>query len=257
MGCEVLQIFTKNQLQWFASPLPLRECERFYRAWRESGISAVVSHASYLINLAGEEPLRGKSMEALIDEIERCAHLGIEDLVLHPGAHLGQGLEKGFLNLTEGLRVVLDRTENTRVRILLENMAGQGTVLGARVDFFRAVLQGLDWSGRIGLCLDTCHLFAAGYELREKGSYEHFVKNLEKNFGLERIGCWHLNDSKAEKGSRRARHQHLGEGELGLKFFSILLSDSRWDNVPLILETPKCGVGDCGNMVLLRKLRGH
>lgn len=256
-GCEAIQIFTKNQLQWKAPAISPSQGIAFLKALRESGIKRVVAHASYLINLAGEEPLRGKSIEALVDEIERCDHLGIEDLVLHPGAHLGQGPEKGFLNLKEGLRVVLDRTENTRVRILLETMAGQGTVIGARIDLFREVIQGLDWDGRIGLCLDTCHLFAAGYELREKGSYEHLVKNFEKNFGLERIGCWHLNDSKAEKGSRRDRHQHLGEGELGLRFFSILLSDNRWDDVPLILETPKCGVGDSGNMALLRKLRGH
>ena len=141
-GCEAIQIFTKNQLQWKAPAISPSQGIAFLKALRESGIKRVVAHASYLINLAGEEPLRGKSIEALVDEIERCDHLGIEDLVLHPGAHLGQGPEKGFLNLKEGLRIVLDRTENTLVRILLETMAGQGTVIGARIDLFREVLQG-------------------------------------------------------------------------------------------------------------------
>jgi deoxyribonuclease-4 len=256
-GCEAIQIFTKNQLQWKAPSISPSQGIAFLRALRDSGIKRIVAHASYLINLAGEDPLRSKSVEALAEEIERCDHLGIEELVLHPGAHLGHGPEKGMLNLKDGLEAALERTADARVRILLETMAGQGTVLGSRFDLFREVFHGLGWTGRLGLCLDTCHLFAAGYELRDKGAYEHLVKNLEKNFGLERIGCWHLNDSKAEKGSRRDRHQHLGEGELGLRFFSMLLSDERWDEVPLILETPKSGVGDSGNMAMLRKLRGH
>lgn len=257
LGCEAIQIFTKNQLQWKASSISPSQGIAFLRALRGSGIKRVVAHASYLINLAGEEPALGKSVEALVDEVERCDHLGIEELILHPGAHLGHGPGKGVMNLKESLGIVLEKTMDTRVRILLETMAGQGTVLGARLDLFCEVFKELNWSERLGLCLDTCHLFAAGYELRDEGSYEHLVKKLEKNFGLERIGCWHLNDSKAEKGSHKDRHQHLGEGQMGLRFFSMLLSDTRWEEIPLILETPKSGVGDAGNMAMLRKLRGH
>jgi deoxyribonuclease-4 len=256
-GCEAIQVFTKNQLQWKAPPITPSQGIAFLRALRESGIRKVVSHASYLINLAGEGVQRDKSGEALVDEIERCDQLGIGELVLHPGAHLGQGQRKGLENLREGLRDALGRTANLRVRILLETMAGQGTALGARLETLREILDGLDWNDRLGLCLDTCHLFAAGYELREECSYERLTENLEKNFGLQRIGCWHLNDSKSARGSFRDRHQHLGDGQLGLSFFSALLSDNRWEEVPLILETPKSGTGDAGNMALLRKLRGH
>ncbi|NLI95375.1 MAG: deoxyribonuclease IV [Synergistaceae bacterium] len=256
-GCEAIQIFTKNQLQWKAPPISPSQGIAFLKALRESGIRQVVAHASYLINLAAEGDQRRRSLEALIDEIDRCDQLGIGELVLHPGAHLGIGAEKGIANLLEGLRAVLDRTSHQKVRILLETMAGQGTVIGARLEEFRNVLEGLDWHERLGLCLDTCHLFAAGYELRERSSYEHFARGIERTFGLRRIGCWHLNDSRTEKGSLRDRHQHLGDGELGLKFFSMLLNDGRWEDVPLILETPKDGPGDARNMALLRKLRGH
>jgi deoxyribonuclease-4 len=256
-GCEAIQIFTKNQLQWKAPHISPSQGIAFLRALRESGIKKVIAHASYLINLAGEGVQREKSLEALADEIERCDLLGIGELVLHPGAHLGQGSMKGLENLGRGLQDALERTANLRVRILLETMAGQGTAIGARLESFRQVLEGLGWNDRLGLCLDTCHLFASGYELRDEGSYERLMKNLEKNFGLQRVGCWHLNDSKSSKGSCRDLHQHLGEGELGLKFFSALLTDKRWEEVPLILETPKSGTGDAGNMALLRKLRGH
>ncbi len=256
-GCEAIQIFTKNQLQWKAPAISPSQGLAFLRILRGSGIRRVVAHASYLINLAGEQAQREKSEEALAYEIERCDQLGIEDLVLHPGAHMGQGQGKGVQNLKDSLLSVLERTSDLRVRILLETMAGQGTVMGAHLDLFREVFRGLDWPLRLGLCLDTCHLFGAGYELREKKSYEHLVNSLERMFGLDRVGCWHLNDSKTEKGSRKDRHQHIGEGALGLRFFSMLLNDDRWDGVPLILETPKGGVGDAGNMALLRKLRGH
>jgi deoxyribonuclease-4 len=256
-GCETIQIFTKNQLQWKASPITPFQGIAFLKAQRESGIRKVVAHASYLINLASEGEQKRRSVEALIDEIDRCDQLGIGELVLHPGAHLGLGLERGLANLREGLRLVLEETSHQKVRILLETMAGQGTVLGAKLELFREVMEGLGWDERLGLCLDTCHLFAAGYELRERSSYEHLARAIEKTFGLRRIGCWHLNDSMAQRGSLRDRHQHLGNGELGLKFFSVLLNDDRWEEVPLILETPKDGIGDAGNMALLRKLRGH
>ena len=256
-GCEAIQIFTKNQLQWKAPPVSPSQGIGFLKALRDSGIRRVVAHASYLINLAGGDLHRGKSIQSLIDEIGRCDHLGIEELVLHPGAHMGQGLEEGVCKLKEGLREVLACTDESRVRILLETMAGQGTALGANLDLFRELFAEFDWDERLGLCLDTCHLFAAGYEFRDRGAYGRFVRNLESHFGLERIGCWHLNDSKTVKGSHRDRHQHIGEGELGLRFFSMLLSDERWEGVPLILETPKEGLGDEGNMALLRKLRGH
>lgn len=256
-GCEAIQIFTKNQLQWKAPSIPPSQGIAFLKALRESGIRKVVAHASYLINLASEGDQKRKSVEALIGELDRCDQLGIGELVLHPGAHLGLGEKRGVENLQDGLRCVLAKTSHLKVKILLETMAGQGTVLGARLELLREVLEGLGWDERLGLCLDSCHLHAAGYEFRERSSYEHFARSLEKVFGLSRIGCWHLNDSRAERGSLRDRHQHLGDGEVGLKFFSMILNDDRWEDVPLILETPKDGTGDAGNMALLRKLRGY
>lgn len=255
MGCEALQIFTKNQLQWFASPLPLRECERFYRAWRESGISTVVSHASYLINLAGEEAVRRKSVDALVQELQRCDALGIDRVVLHPGFHRQLTRQEGMKRVLHSLEEVLEQTEALRVRILLETMSGQGTSLGATLEECTSLCASAGDLRRVGVCLDLCHLFAAGYELRTPEGYERLVGTVERELGLDAVGCWHLNDSKDPKGSRKDRHAHPGSGALGTLPFSLVVSDRRFPDVPAILETP----ADRGkeNLALLRKWRGR
>ena len=256
LSCEAIQIFTKNQLQWHSSPLPDHVADRFLRTWRESCIRKVVAHASYLINLDGEENVRRKSIESLVQEIKRCDQLGIEDLVLHPGSHRGVGVEEGLKRLSGSLEEVFVRSEEVRVRILLETMAGAGDGLGANLEELEWVLNSLDWTSRLGICVDTCHIFASGYELRTPYAYEKLVQTLEKLFGLERIRCWHLNDSKEERGSRKDRHQHIGEGKIGEQVFSRIVSDPKWADVPCILETPKEKGSDIRNLTLLRKMRG-
>ena len=257
LGCEAIQIFTKNQLQWRASPISESVGSRFMAAWSRSAIKKVVAHASYLLNLASGKEKREKSVAALTEEIERCEALGIEDLVLHPGSHLGEGLEYGRKLVAEGLKCALERTSGMRTRVLLETMSGQGYSIGTTIEDLAWILDRVDDPSRAGICLDTCHLFAGGYELRGRASYDRFVRSVEKHIGLERVGCWHLNDSKAEMGSRIDRHQHLGEGFLGLDLFSSIITDPRWKDVPCLLETPKGPPGDRGNIALLRKLRGH
>ncbi len=256
-GCESMQIFTRNQRQWSNDPLSFREIEEFYRASKDSSVRKVVSHASYLINLGGNDHVRGKSEEALISELERCRHLSIDDVVLHPGFALESTGEAALARVSASLLKVLEATSDIKVRILLETMAGQGSVLGGDISEFSAILDHLEGHPRIGFCVDICHVFAAGYEMRTHESYNRLVGLLEKHVGLERIHCWHLSDSKMDKGSKKDRHQHLGEGTIGLEPFSMLVNDVRFDNVPAILETPKEGIGDEGNLSLLRKLRGE
>ena len=256
-GCESMQIFTRNQRQWSNDPLSFREIEEFYRASKDSSVRKVVSHASYLINLGGNDHVRGKSEEALISELERCRHLSIDDVVLQPGFALESTGEAALARVSASLLKVLEATSDIKVRILLETMAGQGSVLGGDISEFSAILDHLEGHPRIGFCVDICHVFAAGYEIRTHESYNRLVGLLEKHVGLERIHCWHLSDSKMDKGSKKDRHQHLGEGTIGLEPFSMLVNDVRFDNVPAILETPKEGIGDEGNLSLLRKLRGE
>ncbi len=256
-GCESMQIFTRNQRKWSNDPLSFREIEEFYRASKDSSVRKVVSHASYLINLGGNDHVRGKSEEALISELERCRHLSIDDVVLHPGFALESTGEAALARVSASLLKVLEATSDIKVRILLETMAGQGSVLGGDISEFSAILDHLEGHPRIGFCVDICHVFAAGYEIRTHESYNRLVGLLEKHVGLERIHCWHLSDSKMDKGSKKDRNQHLGEGTIGLEPFSMLVNDVRFDNVPAILETPKEGIGDEGNLSLLRKLRGE
>ena len=257
IGCESMQIFTRNQRQWLNKPLSFREIEDFYRASKESSVRKVVSHASYLINLAGNSEIREKSEDALISELDRCRHLGINDVVLHPGFALGMPEDAALKQVAGSLLRVLEATSESKVRILLETMAGQGSVLGGDISEFSAMLGLAEDHPRVGFCVDICHVFAAGYEMRTHDSYSRLTGVLERHVGLDRIHCWHLSDSKMERGSKMDRHQHLGEGTIGLAPFSMLVNDPRFENVPAILETPKEGPGDEGNLAILRKLRGE
>ena len=223
----------------------------------ESSVKCIVSHASYLINLAGAPDIRDKSIEALIAEVERCDQLGIDDVILHPGAHGDRGVSEGLMLLSEALLFVLERTGHTRVRILLETMAGQGTSFGSKIEELSALLNLMENDPRIQICVDFCHVFAAGYEIRTEEGYSRFVAVLEKYLGLSRVACWHMSDSKHGKGEHRDRHEHLGEGEIGITPFALLVTDPRFQEVPAILETPKNGAGDVGNLELLRKIRGY
>ena len=258
LGCESMQIFTRSQRQWQARPVSLQEAEGFYRAWQRSNVKAVVSHASYLINIASPDAaVRTKSAAALREEVERCRHLNIDDIVLHPGFAMDAGIDAATANIAETLLRLFDATQEYKTRILLETMAGQGTCVGGDLAHFTEILDKANWHPRIGLCIDTCHVFAAGYDLRSSDAYERLVAAADKHVGLSRVRCWHLNDSKAARGTHLDRHAHLGEGEIGLHPFALLMNDERFEETPTILETPKEGVGDEGNLSFLRKVRGQ
>lgn len=239
VGGEVVQIFTRNQRQWAASPLTAAEIALFHQAHRQSGDMIVVSHASYLVNLAsGNTALREKSAVNLALELERCAALGIAFLVLHPGAHGGDGVEVGLKRLAGSLDLVLGKSSG-RVRILLETTAGQGTGLGGSFAELAFILDNSRYPELLGVCVDTCHIFAAGYDLRTPAGYAATLATLEETVGLEKVHLLHLNDSKTALGSRVDRHEHIGAGTIGLEGFRNLLRDHRWAGVPMILETPK------------------
>jgi len=253
LGCEAIQVFTRNQRQWRPRPIPRAEAERFRRAARAAGYARrAMSHASYLINLCATDPgtLR-LSRAALLDEIRRCEALGIPYLCVHPGAHLGAGEEAGIALAAESVRRALARTR--RVTVLLENTAGQGTSIGWRLEHLRELLRLAP--RRTGVCLDTCHLFAAGYDLRTPRAYGKTMRAVEEMVGIRRVKAFHLNDSKAPLGSRRDRHEHIGVGGLRGPAFRRLVNDPRFARLFGVLETPKAGDMDRRNLGLLKRMR--
>ncbi len=257
LGCESMQIFTRSQRQWQSKPVSLQEAEDFYRAWQRSSVETVVSHASYLINIGSSDAeMLAKSRRALREEAERCHQLGITDIVLHPGFAKEATADEAIENIAASLRQLFEDTPDFRARVLLETMAGQGTVIGADFAHFSQIGELLDWPPRLAFCVDTCHVFAAGYDLRSAEAFERFISLIDRHVGTDNVLCWHLNDSKAARGSRLDRHAHLGDGEIGLHPFALLMNDVRFENIPTILETPKEGVGDEGNLSFLRKVRG-
>lgn len=239
-GCDALQIWVKNGRQWAAPPLEAAEIRRFEEARRETEIRPIVAHAAYIINLASPKPaLRRRSIAGLRLEVERCAALDVPYLVLHPGAHTGAGEAAGLQAIVASLRQVIAETSGARVRILLETMAGAGTKLGGAFEQLAYLLRETDAPGRLGVCFDTCHVFTAGYELRTPAGYAETMTAFDEIIGLEWLKVLHLNDSKHALGSRKDRHAHVGEGELGLDGFRNLLADPRLAGLPGILETPK------------------
>ena len=238
--CEALQIFSKSSSQWRARPLGDVEVRAFRHGVESAGLAAVVSHASYLINLGTPEPtLRARSIESFGVEIDRAETLGLLGVVIHPGCHTTATEDEGLRLVAEGLRTVLRDRPRGRTLILLEHTAGQGTSLGWRFEHLARVLGNLDGHPRLGVCLDTCHLFAAGYDLASEAGYERTVADFERTVGIDRLRAFHLNDSKKALGSRRDRHEHIGRGIIGLGAFRRLLNDPRFRNHPMLLETPK------------------
>ena len=242
VGGESLQIFTSNQRQWRSAPLPPEDVLLFKNKWEQSGRMPVASHASYLINLAsvgGETAVR--SVVALIEELQRCLQLGIDYLVLHPGSHGGAGPEAGLAEVVRNLDCALERAGvlDSSLRVLLETTAGQGTALGSRFEELGWLLGQSRHSDHLGVCVDTCHIFAAGYGLDNREAYEGTFADLERHIGCGRIHLFHLNDSQKALGSRVDRHEHIGEGLVGLDGFRYLLRDPRFSHHPMILETPK------------------
>lgn len=241
-----VQVFVKSANQWAARPFAKGEAEAFRAAAAERGIERhVVAHASYLINIASaDEALRSKSIEALREELARCATLGIRWLVLHPGSPKESGRDAGIERVARALDAVLDaggehgaRVEGTGV--LLENTAGQGNVLGGRFEDLGAIVAAARCRDRLGVCFDTCHALAAGYEFRDAVSFDAMLRSLDEAVGLPRLRAFHLNDSKGAIGGRLDRHEHIGRGEVGLEAFRLILNDLRFRDLPMVLETPK------------------
>jgi len=240
IGCEAIQIFTKNQRQWKAKPLEPQEIEQFRLKQAETGISPVVAHDSYLINLGSpDETAWQKSLEAYILELERCEALNIPYLVMHPGSHMGSGEETGLRRIAEGLNRAHAATPGFRVITLLETTAGQGTNLGYRFEHLATIREMVEERERVAICFDTCHAFAAGYELRTPEAYAETMAEFERILGFDLLRCFHLNDSKSDLGSHIDRHEHIGHGLLGLEPFRLLLNDPRFADLPGLLETPK------------------
>ena len=257
--CDALQIFVKNANRWAAKPLSSAERLKYREARAEYGSPPVIAHASYLINLSATNPdTLIKSRAALKDELGRCHELGVRGLVVHPGAHLGRGVDAGVTAAAHSLELVLaelsrEDPENT-VPVLLENTAGQGTTLGSNLEELGQIITQCKFSARLGVCLDTCHAFAAGYPVQTETGLAEFLDEATAQFRLERIGCFHLNDSQYPLGSHRDRHANLGEGEIGLDTFVRLATEPRFTSLPMLLETPTGDDGE-GHARDLAKLR--
>lgn len=239
-GCQALQIFTKSAGQWRARELPPEEVALFRRRVRQTKLRCVVAHNSYLINLAAAEPgLRQQSIDSLGEELDRAELLGLDGLVMHPGSYTS-GTEQGGLQLiADGLAVVLASRPAGTARILLEHTAGQGTNLGHRFEHLATIIDLLGGTPRVGVCLDTCHLLAAGYNICSAEGYRDTFTQFGQIVGFSRLKAFHLNDSKKPCGSRVDRHEHIGKGCIGLAPFRRLLNDPRFATLPMLLETPK------------------
>lgn len=256
IGCETFQIFTKNQMQWKIPVLKDSEIKKFKENVAKLGVSPATVHSSYLVNIASpDKKTRLRSLNDLIADINRADKLGIPYLVFHPGAHKGKGVRYALDTIAEGLNEVLFKTDNTKVTVLMETTAGEGTNVGYKFEHLSYIMNRVEIRNRIGVCIDTCHIFAAGYDIRSKHTYRKTMNFLDTVIGLENIKAFHLNDSKRELGSRMDRHEEIGKGKIGIKAFELLVNDHNFENVPGILETPGGIDGYKRNISILKSLR--
>ncbi|PWT91090.1 MAG: deoxyribonuclease IV [Acidobacteria bacterium] len=256
IDCTTIQIFTKNSNQWAAKELTDEAISAFRQTCNDTGIHPVFAHCSYLINLGSANPLLyEKSIQALIIEVDRAERLGLDFVVLHPGAHTGSGDDSGLRLVVNALNRVIHATGDAKCKIAIENTAGQGSCLGCRFEHLGFLLNEVAEPSRIGFCIDTCHLFAAGYDIRTRKKYEATIDMLLNHVPLRRILAFHLNDSKKELGSRIDRHAHIGKGFIGKSGFRYLLNDKRFLHIPKVLETPK-GKDLAEDVMNLNLLRG-
>ena len=268
-GCESLQIFSKNANRWSAPPLDPADIRRFRQRLDETGITPVVSHASYLINLASTNAaLRAQSMDALADELDRAHRLGLLGVVLHPGTCTAGTEDDALTLIAASVRAVFARHPRWPTMILLEHTAGQGRTVGYRFDHLSAIIERLDGSLRLGVCLDTCHLVASGYDIVSAAGYQSTFEEFDKVIGITRLKAFHGNDSKRPCGARVDRHEHIGQGCLGLEPFRRLIHDPRFDELPILIETEKsenlqkptviaADPLDMKNLDVLRRLRSE
>ena len=250
-------IFAKNSNQWKGKELTGDDCARFAE---KRNVRPMLTHASYLINLATTNAeFHRKSLAAMLDELDRAERLGIHAVVLHPGAHMGAGPDAAIDQIARSLDRIHAALPDHRVVTLLETSAGQGSCVGCSFEELGRMIDLVDDKQRVGICFDTCHVFAAGYEIRTRDGYARTIDEMERHVGLHNVGAFHLNDSKKPLGSRVDRHQHIGEGEIGLEAFRLLLNDPRFKHLPKVIETPKTveTVSDRRNLRVLRALIGR
>jgi len=240
LDMETVQLFTKNNNQWAGKAFTPEEPGEFRKLLRKSKLKFATAHTSYLINLASPDPvLWRKSVEAFVDEMNRAEVLGLSYLVTHPGAHVGAGEEAGLANVVRAADEIHERCPGFRVKILLELTAGQGSCLGHRFEHLAAIIHGVREKKRLGVCFDTCHVFAAGYPLSTESEYQGTFAEFDRVIGIKRLKLFHVNDSKKPFASRVDRHEHIGKGFLGIEPFRMLVNDPHFQKTPMILETPK------------------
>jgi len=257
IGCTTMQVFVKNANQWKARALSAPDIQNYKTAAAGASVAPVVAHAAYLINLCAVQPeTLERSRLGFEDELRRCEALDIMGLVVHPGAHMGAGEEAGVAAIAESLNIIHRGTPGFRTLTLLEVTAGQGTAIGYRFEHLRGILDRLDEPNRAGVCLDTCHAFAAGFDIRTDKGWDMLMRDFDTIIGLNRLKVIHVNDSQKDLGSRRDRHEHIGKGKIGLEGFRFLMNDPRLAGIPKILETDKSDDmhEDVENLNLLRSL---
>ena len=257
IGCETIQIFMRNSNRWKANPRSEEELALYRETLAASGIDPVVAHAIYLISLASpEERVRILSRAAYREELARCHEAGVPYLVLHPGSHRGEGLEAGIARIAATISRAYDEHPEYTVVTLLENTAGQGDTIGRSFDELARIAEQVTDPARVGYCFDTAHALASGYDLRTPAGYAQTFDSFARTLGLDRLRCFHLNDSKADLGTERDRHQHIGKGHVGLEAFRLLVNDPRFAALPMLLETPKSDDlhEDVEGLALLRSL---
>jgi deoxyribonuclease-4 len=258
LGCGAIQIFVKNQRQWAAPPLRPADARAFRAARRRAGMRHAFAHGSYLVNLACPDPAGWRqALGVFTDELRRAEALGLDALVVHPGSHLGAGVERGVELVARAVEAALATTRRARVKVALENTAGAGHGLGRSFAELHAILERLGHPPRVGVCVDTCHLFVAGHDIRTPAGYARVLDECVATIGARRVLAFHLNDARAGLGSALDRHEHIGHGQLGLEPFRLLLNDRRFAKVPKVLETPKDPepAADLRNLAILRGLR--
>ena len=262
-GCSVIQVFTQNANQWRGKPVSDPDAALFREKFAASGLADIVSHDIYLINLAAPPgEVQDKSLIAFKEELERCARLGIDKIVMHPGSHNGDGEEVGIRRVCEAFDILFSQVPQFTGKVLLENTAGQGTNLGYDFAHLRAIIRGSSFPERFGVCLDTCHAFAAGYPIAQWDGYRKTLEEFDRTLGLSALLAFHLNDSKKGLGCKVDRHEHIGAGALGLEPFRFIMNDPDLKTVPKFIETPKSEKPDKGepdpldlaNLKLLRSL---
>jgi deoxyribonuclease-4 len=254
--CNTLQIFTKNANTWKEKTLSAKEINKFKDAKKETGIVEIISHTSYLINIAGiDKKKSAMSCEALKQELIRCSQLEIPYAVLHPGSHLETGEQAGIRRIADNINHIFDLTTGNNTRLLLETTAGQGSSIGHTFEQLAAIIEQVHDQSRIGVCLDTSHIFAAGYDISARDGYRNAISEFDRIVGIDSLFAIHLNDSKKEAGSRVDRHEHIGAGFIGIDAFKYIINDFRFKHIPKIIETPKKkGLKD-GDEMNLNRLR--